>query len=552
MALRAFVLMLAVAILGSAQAPRALSIKPPDSPQERRIALVIGNGNYPSAPLRNPVNDARAVAEALKACGFQVTKLEDADREAMFGAVREFGTRIMQGGVGLFYYAGHGMQVKGRNYLIPVRADIRMEDEVPAQALEVDLVLAKMESARNRLNVLILDACRNNPFARSFRSGSAGLAQMDAPVGSYIAFATAPGKTAFDGTGTHGLYTQHLLANLRTPGLKVEDVFKRVRAGVLQDTNGGQVPWDSSSMTGDFYFVPGAPAIAAAVVTPAPAPAPVVPAPVAPAPVPAPVVKPVQPAVAAPSGIPNPGQLLSDPLSGLLFSWVPAGSFTMGSPAAEKYRSRNEGPQHTVTFAKGFWMGRFEVTQLQYQAVMGTNPSKFVAAGANAPVEQVSWDDAQAFIQKLNEKAGAKLYRLPSEAEWEYACRAGTTAPWSVQSTNGWFKGNSGKLVHPVPGISMWSGNMTHPAGQTAPNAWNLYDMSGNVLEWCEDVYHADYEGAPTDGSARLDGDTGKRVVRGGDWDHYVQNMRSAYRAGERTGERDSRLGFRVVRLPVR
>lgn len=544
MALRALVLALTAVLLGAAQTPRALSLKPPEGAAERRIALVIGNGNYADAPLRNPVNDARSVAEALRACGFQVTELEDADRGAMFGAVRDFGTRIMQGGVGLFYYAGHGMQVKGRNYLIPVRADIRMEDEVPAQALEVDLVLAKMESARNRLNVLILDACRNNPFARSFRSGAAGLAQMDAPVGSYIAFATAPGKTAFDGAGTHGLYTQHLLANLRTPGLKVEDVFKRVRAGVLQETNGGQVPWDSSSMTGDFYFVPATPAAATITVADVPP----VPVPVSPPS----VAKPVQPAVTAPAGIPTPGQLLSDPLSGLLFSWVPAGSFTMGSPAAEKYRSRNEGPQHLVTFAKGFWLGRFEVMQLQYQAIMGINPSKFVAAGASAPVEQVSWDDAQAFVRKLNEKAGIKLYRLPSEAEWEYACRAGTTTPWSVQSTNGWFKGNSGKLVHPVPGISMWSGNMTHPVGQTAPNAWNLYDMSGNVLEWCEDVYHADYEGAPVDGSAWLDGDSGKRVVRGGDWDHYVQNMRSAYRAGERTGQRDSRLGFRVVRLPVR
>lgn len=550
MALRALVLALTAALLGAAQTPRALSLKPPEAAGERRIALVIGNSHYANAPLRNPVNDARAVAEALRACGFQVTKLEDADREAMFGAVRDFGARIMQGGMGLFYYAGHGMQVKGKNYLIPVRADIRMEDEVPAQALEVDLVLAKMESARNRLNVLILDACRNNPFARSFRSASAGLAQMDAPVGSYIAFATAPGKTAFDGSGTHGLYTQHLLANLRTPGLKVEDVFKRVRAGVLQDTNGGQVPWDSSSMTGDFYFVPSASALATTTVADVP-PVPD-PVPVSPGPAPSPVVIPVPSTAPAHAGIPAPGQLLSDPLSGLLFSWVPAGSFTMGSPTAEKYRSRNEGPQHTVTFAKGFWMGRFEVMQLQYQAIMGSNPSKYVATGANAPVEQVSWDDAQAFVQKLNEKAGARLYRLPSEAEWEYACRAGTTTPWSVQSTNGWFKGNSGKLVHPVPGISMWSGNMTHPVGQTAPNAWNLYDMTGNVLEWCEDVYHADYEGAPADGSPWLQGDTGRRVVRGGDWDHYVQNMRSAYRAGERTGQRDSRLGFRVVRVPVR
>jgi TPR repeat protein/uncharacterized caspase-like protein len=242
---------------------------------EARVALVIGNGAYKDAPLKNPVNDARAIGEALQQCGFQVTELENANREQMVQALRDFGGRIMNGGVGLFYYAGHGMQVRGKNYLVPVNADIASEDEVPYNTLDADAVLAKMETAHDRLNLVILDACRNNPFGHSFRGTQQGLAQMDAPAGSYIAFATAPGHTAADGSGDHGLYTQQLLANLRNPGLRVEDVFKRVRASVMQTTKGEQVPWENSSIVGDFYFVPGA----AAPGSPATAPNPALPVP---------------------------------------------------------------------------------------------------------------------------------------------------------------------------------------------------------------------------------------------------------------------------------
>lgn len=258
-------------LLGSgawAQAPesRGLALKPgPGYPaQERRVALVIGNGAYPEGPLKNPVNDARAVAQALERCGFEVTRLENAPRDRMGQALRQFGDALLGGGVGLFYFAGHGMQVKGRNYLIPVGAGAVSEDEVAYNALDADAVLAKMETAGNRLNILILDACRNNPFVRGSRSGAAGLAQMDAPAGSYVAFATGPGRTAADGSDGNGLYTRHLLANLDTPGLKLEDVFKRVRNGVMDESGNAQVPWESSSLRGDFYFVPGGPPAAGA------------------------------------------------------------------------------------------------------------------------------------------------------------------------------------------------------------------------------------------------------------------------------------------------
>jgi hypothetical protein len=222
---------------------------------EQRIALVIGNGQYKDAPLLNPVNDARAIAKALARSGFRVVQKEDVGRAEMQAALREFGDALRKGGVGLFYFAGHGVQAKGRNFLIPVDADIQREDEVAYNSVDANQVLDKMEAANNRLNIVILDACRNNPFARSFRSSGAGLAQMDAPVGTFIAFATAPGSVASDGQGKNGLYTQHLLRAILRPGMKIEDVFKEVRAGVRRDSNGRQVPWENTSLEGDFVFV---------------------------------------------------------------------------------------------------------------------------------------------------------------------------------------------------------------------------------------------------------------------------------------------------------
>jgi len=240
---------------------------------EQRIALVIGNSQYKDSPLPNPVNDARAIAKALSGSGFKVTKKENTGQKEMQVALREFGDALKNGGVGLFYYAGHGMQVKGRNFLIPVDAQIQREDEVAYNSVDAGQVLDKMEAANNRLNIVILDACRNNPFARSFRSGSAGLAQMDAPVGTLIAFATAPGSVASDGGGQNGLYTQHLLHSMQKPGVKIEDVFKNVRASVRKDSGGKQIPWESTSLEGDFVFVPQPPAQAVAASTALAAPA---------------------------------------------------------------------------------------------------------------------------------------------------------------------------------------------------------------------------------------------------------------------------------------
>ncbi len=231
-----------------------------------RVALVIGNAAYRDSPLTNPVNDAKAMAGALRDAGFDVKLHTDIDHRAMAAAVRDFGDKLRRSSVGVFYFAGHGMQIKGRNYLVPVGAEIQREDEVVYATLDAQAVLDKMDSAGNGLNLMILDACRNNPFARNFRSSAQGLAQMDAPVGTLVAFATAPGSVASDGQGQHGLYTQHLLQEMRVPGAKVEEVFKRVRASVRRDSAGKQVPWEATSLEGDlsFFAPPAAPAAATA------------------------------------------------------------------------------------------------------------------------------------------------------------------------------------------------------------------------------------------------------------------------------------------------
>jgi len=223
-----------------------------------RTALVIGNGSYPEAPLRNPVNDATDVAEALRGLGFEVVLSLDVEKRVLMQAMRKFRKRLQRrGGVGLFYYAGHGIQVRGRNYLIPVGADIETEADVEYAAVDAGLVLKYMEEAEARLNIVILDACRNNPIERSWRSASRGLVRLELPqgrLGSLLAYSTAPGKVAADGTGRNSPFTKHLLLNLEIANLDLEDVFKRTRIGVSGDTEGRQIPWSESSLLGDFYF----------------------------------------------------------------------------------------------------------------------------------------------------------------------------------------------------------------------------------------------------------------------------------------------------------
>ena len=231
---------------------------------EERHALVIGNAAYvsPEPALRNPVNDAREIAAALKSVGFEVRVALDADHAAMRRAIRAFEDRLREkGGVAFFYFAGHGLQVEGRNYLVPIGARLEREEQALARAVDATELVERLRETGSRLNIVILDACRNNPLTKqpyAARGGSGeGLAPARPASGTLVAFAAEPGHVVGDGTADRGLYAKHLARTLRTPGISLEQVFKRVREAVEQESRGRQVPVEFSTLTGsDFYFLP--------------------------------------------------------------------------------------------------------------------------------------------------------------------------------------------------------------------------------------------------------------------------------------------------------
>jgi formylglycine-generating enzyme required for sulfatase activity len=594
----------------------------------KRVALVIGNGAYTSAPpLKNPPNDARDMAVTLKALGFDVTSGINVNQRDMKRLIREFGQKLKAGGSGLFYYAGHGVQSKGRNYLIPVDAEIQSEAEVEDSGVDVGLVLNFMDDAQNGLNIVILDACRNNPFSRSFRSASDGLAQVDAPTGTLIAYATAPGRVASDGTGHNGLYTSELLKQMRVAGLSATEMFMRVRADVMKQTANKQVPWEASSLVGAFYFI--APKSAGTLAEPAseskvdsaafelsywetiknstyaeafraylekypsgqfaslaknrissldastrrveskPVSNDVSPTELAfwdsiknsndpedfkdylskypggqfnglaqrRIAVLANTAKTQPTTTAGTSDVSKSTNAPAKPKPvqnkyGIEMVYIPPGEFMMGSENGEK----NEQPVHRVTISQAFYIGRYEVTQAQWKEVMGNNPSRF--KGDNLPVESVSWEDAQSFIQKLNQMNDGYAYRLPTEAEWEYACRAGTTGDYAGDlDSMAWYSANYG--------------GKTHPVGTKQPNGFGLYDMHGNVWEWCQDWYDASYYASSPASDPQGPGSGKYRVLRGGSWNYVATFLRSAFRYRTTPDLRSSHYydydGFRVV-----
>ncbi len=241
---------LALLAASMAAAPPALA--------EKRVALVIGNGDYGSQPLANPTNDATLMAETLRDVGFEVVEVINADGRAMKKAVHTFSRTLSRAGsdaVGFVYYAGHGIQAQGENYMIPVDAQIEEAIDVELEGFPASTLLSVLQNAGNRLNIVVMDACRNNPYKAATRSSGSGLARMGAPSGTLIAYSTAPGKVAADGRGRNSPYTKALSRAIKAPGAKVEDVFKTVRVAVMDRTSDAQVPWESSSLTGDFYFI---------------------------------------------------------------------------------------------------------------------------------------------------------------------------------------------------------------------------------------------------------------------------------------------------------
>ena len=504
----------------------------------KRVALLIGNASYTVGRLTNPPNDVREMQTALEAVGFNVQIVLNANQNQMKRAVRDFGAQAQGVDVAFLYYCGHATQARGENYLIPVQATIDKEADYEVEAVAANTIMAQIVGARPKAAIVVLDACRDNPLAATTRSTSKGLGRMDAPTGTMIAFATAPNTTASD----NGLYAQTLARHIRTPGLELLDVFRRTSAEVRRASNNVQDPRISEVSINDNLYLAGQGA--AAPTRPVQI-ASVVPEPVRTAPVAQPAPQLAQPVQApAPQPAPptaqvlRPGSVIKDCADCPELVVIPAGRFMMGSNDGKA----DEKPTHFVQIEQ-FAIGKTEVTQAQWQAVMGSNPSRFTNCGPTCPVEQVSWNDVQQFIQKLNAKT-SQSYRLPSEAEWEYAVRAGSQSKYSFGDSEGqlgqhaWYFSNTGNSTKPV-------------AGKQA-NAFGLHDMHGNVWEWVEDCWHDNYNGAPTDGSAWTTNCTNnRRVRRGGSWSSGPAVLRSANRSWFAPELRDVDAGFRLARTLV-
>ena len=692
----------AAALAGLATATGTLAATLPaagaPAASEHRVALIIGNSTYKQSPLKNPVNDARAMRDKLQRMGFQIVYYENLQVKQVGSVLREFRTAIRPGSVALFFYAGHGLQVRGENYLPTVDAELATEEDVPYQALSLSSVLNTMEDSKAGVNLVLLDACRNNPFQRNFRSQPQGLARVQAPSGTLIHYATRPGSTAEDGAGKHGTYTEALLKQIDEQGVPIETSLKRVTIQVREATKGKQEPWMEGSLTGDFFFVvsPGAtvtvmpapppnnadeaawqaaesvrtlPAyqaylaefpkglyaaaarikaaglLAAAAPPPAPPPpqsptltlsaqpmpstgqspnlAATRPTPVptpAPLPVPAPLpsTRPAAAAaatatLAAPATPPvnaEAEQLRYYALREISVARIYGAAFQMGADADEPGDDGQPDlaahPKHEVKTANfeltyyevqvGHWKKFADATKYTTEAERpgssgcnvpvkggGFSPRSGVTWRAPGypqtdyhPVVCVSYNDVQAYLQWLNGgvPADKPRYRLPSESEWEFAARGGTTSirPWS--ESPGFFGRVLGsvktkteqpesrscryanvadeafKKEFDQPGVFNCKDSYPYATGGGwfGRNNFSLYDMLGNAAEWVQDCWNPSHEGAPADGSPRNSGDCGRHVVRGGSWASSPGLVRSAARSSQPSSYRASDLGFRIAR----
>ncbi|MCC6411396.1 MAG: SUMF1/EgtB/PvdO family nonheme iron enzyme [Saprospiraceae bacterium] len=598
---------------------------------QKRIALVIGNGTYQHAsPLSNTINDADAISSALKSVGFDVILVKNATNRVLEEKVREFTATIEAGKypVALCYYSGHGLQVDGENYLVPIDANPQRQTDVKWECLNAQRIIDAMESARATTKIILLDACRNNPLPKSWgkSTGSNGLAYMNAPAGTFLGFATSPNNIAYDGEGNNSPYTTAILQNLQTPGLSISDLFTRVNktTQTLAAKEGKtQTPFFNTSLSDVFYFVPanqdsskpplvgvnvaavnqnkqensdsdfdgfpddsddcpkdygtlrGCPDSDSDGVPDHKDNCPDEPGTTANNGCPVrdrdgdgvvdavdkcPDVKgskewqgcpdsdgdgvpdhrddcPDKAGVAAKKGCPgvdgpSGAETITDTIVGT-FVLVKGGSFEMGSTKHDM-----EKPIHRVTLSD-YYIGQTEVTQRQWRAVMGSDPPQLTFPGCNqCPVEQVSWYEVAEFLQKLNNLNDDVKYRLPTEAEWEYAARGGARSKgytYAGSNTLGdvaWYDGNSL--------------NKTHPVKSKQPNELGLYDMTGNVWEWCSDWYSSYSSDTQTNPVGATSGF--RRVDRGGSWCGYPQGSRIAVRWSYTPIDRGSDLGFRLAR----
>jgi formylglycine-generating enzyme required for sulfatase activity len=534
---------------------------------EARVALVIGNSKYGGdlPKLTNPANDAELMANTLKKLGFKVVLEKDADINKMKRAISNFGKLLTSAGptaVGLFYYAGHGMQVAGENYLIPLNADIQSAGDADLNAINANSILKQMEFAGNALNIIILDACRNNPLSRGMRSADQGLARIDAPMGSFIAYSTSPNATAADGSGKNSPYTLALSRAMQKPGIPIEEAFRDARVEVIAATQKAQIPWESSSLTGAFTFNPGARAAETKETTEMVSTAPLAPGPAtalstaaARTPEPAPAT--------GGKGCTNCPEMVA----------IKGGTFTMGAPDDEEGRTDVEGPQKTITI-KPFSIGKNDVTVAQFAefikatkyhpndecdtegsnkmtAANWTDPE--ISQSQSDPVVCVSWNDANAYVEWLAKTSG-KTYRLPSESEWEYAARAGVTGahPWSNESDACKFANIADQAVKRK--FTNWTVvgcddryAFTSPVGSLKPNTFGLYDMLGNVKNWVGGCAVDSLDDIPADGEQVRGTCDNYRPVRGSAWNSLPKIVRLAYREKNPPTYAASNYGFRVA-----
>jgi formylglycine-generating enzyme required for sulfatase activity len=571
----------------------------------KRVALVVGNAKYAYAgTLANPVNDASDMAAALKGAGFTVVSGIDLDKPALEKKIREFASALSNADTAVFFYAGHGLQVAGTNYIVPVDAELSTADALEFEMIKLESVQRIMENSA-KTNILFLDACRNNPLARNLARAlgtrgdtiGKGLAPAESGIGTLISFSTQPGNVAQDGAGRNSPYTGPLVRRIATPGEDILSVLTAVRNEVLAATGNRQVPWENHALTAKYYFSPASPAqekaqpplsadaqawsvvqnaTSAAVLEEfirrfpdsvyagfakarleelkrgqtslnVPQPAPAQPAPEA-------CDDGLLVSVASgkkPCIKPGSGQFFKDCPDCPEMVIAPAGSFTMGSPKNEPEHQSDES-QHKVTIAKPFAVGRFSVTFAEWDACVagggcgGYKPSDEGWGRADRPVINVNWDDAQAYVKWLSRKTGRR-YRLLSEAEREYAARAGTSTPfWWGASITPEQANYNGNYTYNGGGKGEYR-ERTLPVESFEPNPWGLYQVHGNVYDWVEDCYHDNYTGAPSDGSAWTTGECKARVLRGGSWDLDPQVLRAAYRVSFDPRFRLIAWGFRVA-----
>lgn len=589
----------------------------------RRIAVVIGNGDYGDDPLSNPINDARMMSNTLGLLGFEVMSYVNVTQQQMKKVILEFNQRLGAGGVGLFYFAGHGFRVGEKTLLLPIDADSRSAAGPLAKGIDLRSVLESMSMPRpDKLNLIVLDTCLNDPFH------AGDVASLDLPEQTLVAYATALGSFAADGA-RHGLYTAELLKAMVVPGRNIEEVFQRVQSAVSRETNSQQIPWVSSSLSREFRLVTAAQAarvlpdsaatpgevvlalqsrgvlpkdsaeefelafwesikdsthisdyeaylktypngrfaaLARARIerlraaTPATPKVETPPERTRPAPATPPTPERARPAPATPAApeqarpapaSPAPAEKSSTtsarvsevkdcPTCPALME-LPRGAFLMGSNSDDP----SEKPAHQVSISQPFAIGKYEVTVEQWNACADAGACPRIATGAsaskNSPVRDVSWDDAQLYVKWLSKVSG-KSYRLPTEAEWEYANRGGTSTRywWGDQMRTG--HANCKGCGEP------WRQDAPPDVGSFAANPYGLYDMNGSVWEWVSDCWHNSYKGAPSDGRSWDEQYCRVRVIRGGSWRDGVSYMLSSTRFKYDASVRYSQNGFRVAR----